>query len=280
MRSKRKHNKYPYIILGIIHLIMVCITFYKCEDRKKCFVLLLNYVGFAYLFEYIVVVLFDAYKYQPKFFAQKHKDNISGAIWSQFFYVPVTALFITAFQFGWKVKLLFGIYFTLLEKLFIHMGIFKNNWWRTRYTFLTIVTSFFVNDFWYRKLTNRSPVFLFISFFNMIQVTWMNIIFFLALLKQLRYGKPGNLRWENHFVISPLFGLTYSILLAWWTKDENLFYKIKSFLFMFGTDVFLLQKNMLKTQSILILPLIYFLLIGSANLYKRIVYRDREVYHT
>ncbi|WP_147534310.1 hypothetical protein [Bacillus marasmi] len=274
MRNKKSINRYPFIILGIIYFILLIITFYKSKDRKRHVVLLLNYAGFAYIFEYFVVALFDGYVYKPNFFKQKKVDSIFGAVWSQFFYVPVAALFITVFGLGWKMKLLFSTLFLLIERIFIKIGVYKNKWWKTSYTFLLILLSFFLNDKWNQQLIKRNPFYLFISFTNTIQVTWMNILYIFALFKKVRYGIPPFLSWKEHFKIAPLNVFLISLLTAWWIKDDSVMAKLKSLLVMIVADFILRKNKMLKVKRITYLPIIYFLNIKSASILRKLVYGD------
>lgn len=278
MRPKQRSNKYPYIIMGSIHIFLLVYSFYKSKDRKKHIVLLLNYAGFAYIFEYIVVALFDGYIYRPKFFNQKNVDKIVGAIWSQFFYVPVSALFITVMKYGWKIKLVFSLYFILIERLFISMGIYKNKWWRTRYTFTGILISFFFNDKWYEQLNKKNPLLLFISLFNLVQVTWMNTIYIFAVLRVIRYGKWPFFTWKQHLQVAPLFGLIVSLITAWFLITGRFVSNIKAFLLMVLVDLTLIRKRLLKVKTLLILPLIYSIILLAGNYYRKLVYGDHAVW--
>ncbi|OIJ10863.1 hypothetical protein BKP35_13070 [Anaerobacillus arseniciselenatis] len=163
---KSRLNKYPFLIVGFIHLVMLIYTFYKSSDKKKHLVLLLNFVGFAYIFDYIIVVFLNGYKYKPCFLKQNYLDNIFGAVLSQFFYVPVTALFITVMKFGWISKILFSLYFVLIERLFVNLRIYKNKWRRTHYTFSLILVSFYFNDKWAEQIVKRNLIILFVSVFS------------------------------------------------------------------------------------------------------------------
>ncbi len=273
MRPKQRFNKYPYIILGSIHIFLLVYSFYKSKDRKKHIVLLLNFAGFAYIFEYIVVALFDGYIYKPKFFNQKNVDKIIGAIWSQFFYVPVSALFITVMKFGWKIKLLFSFYFFLIERLFISMGIYKNKWWRTRYTFIGVLISFFINDKWNEQLNKNNPLILFISFFNLVQVTWMNTMYIFAVLKLIRYGKWPFFTWKQHFEIGPLFGLIFSLIIAWLVKTGGFISNFKALFIMVTIDSITLRMRLLKVKMpFLNLPIKYSIILIAANYYRKLVY--------
>ncbi|KAA9023902.1 hypothetical protein [Niallia endozanthoxylica] len=274
MKLNRQQHKYPFIILGMIHILLLILSMYKSKDRKKHTVLLLNYAGFAYTFEYIVVALLDGYVYKPNFFKNKNLDKIFGSIWSQLFYVPVTALFITVYQLGWKIKLLFGLYFVLIEKLFIFLGIFKNNWWRTGYTFLTILLSFFINDKWYEQLNKRNPFILFISFFHLIQLTWMNTIFAFAVFRKIRLGFPPFLTWKEHFKLAPLVGLFISLFSAWKMKERSYVSQCQVLILMFVIDITLLKKRMLKVKEIPVLLTIYAMVLRTAEFYRKLVYES------
>lgn len=272
MWGKKKINKYPYIILGIVHLIMLLYTFYKNKDRKKLTVLLLSYIGFAYIFEYIIVSFNQAYLYKPHFLKQKDKDNIMGAVLSQFFYVPTVALFITTFKLGWKAKLMFSVYFVLIEKLFIRLGIFKNKWWLITYTFLLIPISFVFNDKWLNYLKKGNSTVLFLSLFQMIQVTWMNMIFVLASLLKIKYGSGKIKTWKEHFIVAPIVGLIKSLYITIFLK-ENFNSKINVFLVLLLTDLLLIKNRLLKVKNIGYLLIIYLFNIFFATHYRRMVYK-------
>jgi hypothetical protein len=275
MRTKQRFHKYPYIILGSIHILLLVYSFYKSKDKKKHIVLLLNYAGFAYIFEYIVVALLNGYIYKPTFINQKNLDNIFGAIWSQFFYVPVTALFITVMELGWKMKLLFSLYFVLIERLFIYLGTYKNKWWKTKYTFIMILISFFINDKWNEQLSKKNPFILFISFFNLVQVTWMNIIYIFAVLRVIRYGKWPFFTWKQHFAFAPLVGLIASLIIAWLVKSGRFITNISALLMMLIMDSIVVRKRLLKVKTpLLILPLKYSIILTAANYYRKLVYGD------
>ncbi|MCM3585318.1 hypothetical protein M3182_06115 [Mesobacillus maritimus] len=276
MISKRKVKKYPYLLLGIIHLTMVFFTFYKSKNRKRSFILFLSYTGFAYLFEYFVVILNRGYVYRPKFMKEKNLDHILGSIWSQFFYVPTTALFISTFRFGWKVKVFFSFYFFCIERLFISMGIFKTRWWKTGYTFLLILVSFFANDLWVKLFNQRNPVVLWITFFQTIQVTWMNTSFLFAAMKKVRYGPRAIRSWEKHFIVGPAVGMFISLLITWQLRRDGIGGKIRSFLLMLFVDSLLIKQGQLKVKKGFFLPVSYSLILATGNLFQRWIYRHQK----
>lgn len=275
--KKRNSKRVPFIILLIIHTTLLIYTFYKNKDRKRLFVLLIANIGFAYFFEYIVLNLFQAYQYSPNFLKNKKLDSSFGAILSQTIYVPFTAVFITAFQHGWKVKLLFAVYFATIEKLFIKMGIFKTNWWKTIYTATLIPTFFIISDFWFKHLKLRTPSVIYISLFNMIVVANANILYVFALLRKLRFGLGSFHSWREHFILVPLYTIAYSLITVFSIK-KSWFNTVKAFSFFFVTDWFLKKLGLLKIKfSLGYLNMIFHLVIHIIALYyKKLLFSEEN----
>jgi hypothetical protein len=250
MKKYSKYNKVPYIILLIIHVLLLFYTFYKNKDRKTLLVLLLSIIGFANNFEYVILVLFKAYKYIPKIFTKKAFDNILGTIFSQAIYVPSVALFITSFGLGWKVNVLFGIYFALIERLFKRLAIFKNNWWSTFFTLNLIPVYFFISDKWYEHLQKRNPIVLLISFFHIVHTIWLNAFFGLALLRTIRGGFGVYHSWEEHFKVIKIYSLFISLITTWLLKEESgWFSRIKVLCSVLLTDFLIRKWSIIKIKA-------------------------------
>lgn len=232
----KKTNRIPFIILIFIHTGLLTYTFYKNKDRKRLFVLLLSNVGFAYLFDYIIVVILQAYHYKPNFFKNKYFDNVFGVILSQAIYIPFTTVFITAFQYGWKIKFFFVAYFFAIENLFIKMGIYKTYWWKTLYTASLISIYFIFSDFWYKHLKLGTPSVLYVSLFNMVLVVSLNVLYLLTLLKKIRFGLGFFHSWREHFILAALHAITTSIITTWSLRKGNWFTTVKVFIFFLVKD--------------------------------------------
>lgn len=278
----KKTNRIPFIILIIIHTCMLIYTFYKNKDRKRLFILLMSNIAFAYLFEYIILILFQAYRYKPCFFKNKHIDNTLGAVLSQIIYVPFTAVFITAFQYGWKVKLFFVAYFVAIEKLFIKMRIFKTNWWKTIYTAIFIPIFFIISNFWYKHLKRGTPSILHISLFNMLIVVCSNVLYALAILKKLRFGLGSFHSWREHFILVPFYTITCSILTTLSLKQGNRLANVKVFSFSLVADWILKKSGLVKINfSLGYLNMLYHLFILLISSYfKKLLFsveKDKQV---
>lgn len=249
MRNPRKRNKIPFIILFIIHSSMLGYSFYKSKNKKQLFALLMADIGFAYLLEYVVLNLFNAYTYKPRIIKKNFFDNVFGAILSQGIFVPFTAVFSSVVKIGWVGKLLGGVYFTLVELLFLRLKVYKHNWWRTIYTLILIPLYFNISDWWNILLGKRNPLVRFISLFLMILVTEANLLFLFALNRKVRFGAGKFHSWKEHFIIVPLYAITLSFYsTVSLLKQNNWSAKLKVLLMTIGLDQIFKKRKVIKEK--------------------------------
>jgi hypothetical protein len=244
-----KRNKIPFIILFLIHTTLLGISFYKSRNKKHLFTLLMSNIGFAYLLEFFVLNLFKAYKYKPKVIKNDFFDNIFGAILSQAIFVPFTALFLTASKLGWVWKLLGGIYFTLVELLFLRLKVYKHYWWKTVYTLILIPIYFNISDWWNLFLSKKNPVIRFISLFLMIMVTEANLLFLFASTRKIRFGFGKYHSWTEHFIIVPLYAISLALFSTMsFLKENNWCAKLRVLVMSIGLDRFFKKYNLSKDK--------------------------------
>ncbi|MFP7299424.1 hypothetical protein [Neobacillus niacini] len=216
-----KNNKVPFIILFLIHTILLGSAFYKYKKKKHLFTLLMANIGLAYLLEFFVLNLFKAYKYKPRVLKNNFFDNIFGAILSQAIFVPFTAVFITAFKLGGGWKVLGGVYFTLVEILFLRLKVYKHYWWKTVYTLVLIPIYFYISDLWNFFLSKRNHLIRFISLFLMIMVTEANLLFLFASSRKIRFGFGRYHSWTEHFIVVPIYAISISFFSTLSFLKEN-----------------------------------------------------------
>lgn len=274
----RKGNSYPFIILFVIHAFLLFFTFNKKRDKKGLFILLFSNVGFAYLFEYFVLNLFKGYKYKPKILKESYLDNIFGAILSQAIFVPFTSVFITAFQLGWKAKIAFGLYFACIERLFLKLRVFKNYWWKTTYTLVLIPIYFIISDKWYEYLKRNNPKVLFISLFNLIMVTGVNILYVMAVLIKFKFGIGKYPTWREHFMIAPLYSISLSLVSAWQVRKDSWTSAVKVLSFSVVLDWCIKKLKLIKSNSFSIGKnlIIHLIMIYTSIKYKKLIYNEKE----
>jgi hypothetical protein len=250
MRKPKKQNKIPFIIMLIIHSSLLGYSFYKTKNKKQLFTLLMADIGFAYLLEYVVLNVFHAYTYKPKIIKKNFFDNVFGAILSQGIFVPFTAVFSTFMKIGWVGKLLLGgIYFSLVELLFLKLKVYKHNWWRTIYTIILIPLYFNISDWWNILLEKKNPVVRFISLFFMILVTEANLLFLFASTRKVRFGAGKFHSWKEHFIIVPLYAITLSLFsTVTFLKQNNWSVKISVFLMTIGLDQLFKKRKLVKEK--------------------------------
>ena len=228
-------------------------TFFKKKDKHTLFISLLSNISFAYLFEYLVLNLFQGYHYKPRFLKNPRLDNIFGAVLSQAIYVPSTSLFLTAFRANWGIRMIFVIYFVTIEYIFIKLKIYKTKWWSPFFTFIGIPIHFFLSDLWYKYLKKGTPLVLSISLFNMIVVTSSNILFLLAVLRKFKFGIGSYHTWYEHFVITPLYSILFSVVATSTLKVGDWSSKVKVFLFALLLDTIARKNNILNKNSLVMI---------------------------
>jgi hypothetical protein len=250
MRKPKKRNKIPFIILFIIHTCMLGYSFYKSKNKKQLFTLLMADIGFAYLLEYVVLNLFHAYTYKPRIIKKNFFDNVFGAILSQGIFVPFTAVFATIVKIGWVGKLLLGgIYFSLVELIFLRLKVYKHNWWRTIYTLILIPLYFKISDWWNILLDKRNPIVRFISLFLMILVSEANLLFLFASTRKVRFGIGRRHSWSEHFIIVPLYAIVLSIFsTVSFLKQNNWSAKTRVLLMTIGLDQIFKKLKIVKEK--------------------------------
>lgn len=250
MKKPKKRNKIPFIILFIIHTSMLGYSFYKSKNKKQLFTLLMADIGFAYLLEYVVLNVFHAYTYKPKIMKKNFFDNVFGAILSQGIFVPFTAVFSTVLKIGWVGKLfLGGVYFSLVEQIFIRLKVYKHNWWKTIYTVTLIPLYFKISDWWNMFLDKRNPIVRVISLFLMILVTEANLLFLFAATRKIRFGIGRYHAWREHFIMVPLYAITLSFFSTLsFLKQNNWSSKLRVLIMTIGLDQLFKKGKVVKDK--------------------------------
>ncbi|RSD25380.1 hypothetical protein [Mesobacillus subterraneus] len=276
-RKLNKKHPIPFLILLVLHSCLLIFTFYKNKDRKRLTITLLSGMGLCFIFEYFVLSLFNAYRYKPKLFVNKDLDNFMGAILSQAIFVPFTVIFLTAFKIGWRGKAFFALFFAVIEKLFLRMGVHQNNWWKTRFTITLIPIFFYINDFWYQQLRIGTPIFQFGSLFLSILVNGLNLMYSMSILRKFRFGLGRWHRWKEHFMVAPIYSFTLSMTTALLIKkDSHAKGIISAFAFTKIMDMLVMRTGVAKQnfRHFLINNSIHLLMIFWAVLVKKWIYQD------
>lgn len=278
LNRKFKGMNLPFLILCVIHSCLLGITIYKSKNKKNVFILLMSNIGFAYLFEYFVFNIFKAYKYKPNIIRNNFFDSVFGAVLSQAIFVPFTSVFLTASNAGWIKKIIAGVYFSVIELIFLRLGVYKHTGWKTVYTLLLIPLYFKWSDIWNLLIVKKNEIVRFISFFLMIMVTETNLFLLLALFRKIRFGMGRYHSWNEHFIISPLYSISMSLFTAFSLKKNNtISSRLLAILFTVVLNKFFVKvrilKNNLRFWELIVKRLIMVSIYGQ---YRKWIYEDVE----
>ncbi|HZK54790.1 MAG TPA: hypothetical protein VFC84_11430 [Desulfosporosinus sp.] len=114
----------------------------KTRRRKFIFAYYLTLTGSVLFVETMILILFGAYNYYPMIIlTSPYDDVLAGNLFSQSS-VAATALVIAVFNLNYYwVFILSGIY-GLIEELFMTLGIYSHNWYRTWMTVVGMIIFF------------------------------------------------------------------------------------------------------------------------------------------
>lgn len=135
-------NTIWYILLGIITILVMVIVFIKTTNRKHVLSLYLTMSGITFFaFEVAILMCLKAYIYFPKICSNQHDDAVVGNLFSQTS-VSASAVLVTVFNLKFHWQLFIALIYGGIEELFIQMGIYKQNWYRTWMTIIGILILF------------------------------------------------------------------------------------------------------------------------------------------
>jgi len=140
-------NTIWYMLLGVTTIFEVIFSIIKAKRRKFVFAFYMTLVGLVLLFETMILIVFKAYNYYPMIILTSAFDDVlAGNLFSQFS-VAATALLVAVFnlEYYWII-ILSGLY-GLIEELFLALGIYSHNWYRTWMTVVSLTFYFW----WARK---------------------------------------------------------------------------------------------------------------------------------
>lgn len=244
-------NKYYYLGLIFLHSVLLLYVFYKKNNKREIFLTFLSLMGLTYYFEYPIYI-FKGYKYKTNILKNKEQDNSFGSVLSQGLFVPTAAIFISTFKFGWRIKLLFAMFFTLIERYFLKLNIYKNNWWRTTYTSILIFTCFFISDALYKGIRNGNKLILKLTLNNVFHVIYMNVLFLLSVFKKFKY-QPVSFTtqpWYYHYAFVKIYTVIETLMTTYFLEQKKKWKNILPILITLISDSFLYKIKILKVKGI------------------------------
>ncbi len=144
-------------LLIAISFAVIVIVLYK-ERGRLLLPWFLFLISLAYLFEMVILLMYESYWYKPGILDDPYFDHLLGALSSQGLAVPAAALVFVAYRlrFIWAVLISAG--FVGIEVLFLQLGIYGHDWWRLEYTFGGVVLYFWIGRMWYDWMIDHATI--------------------------------------------------------------------------------------------------------------------------
>jgi hypothetical protein len=226
-------NTIWYILLGISTVVVMIFVFYKAENRKHILALFLIMSGFTFSIEVIVYCFLRAYDYYPMIIPQSPiDDGLAGNLFSQFS-ITSTALLVGILDLKYYWIFIFAGIYGIIEELFLMLGVYSHNWYRTWITIIGFVVLLGIMKKMFKDSSMYTrPILRFISMFFALFTLHMILIWWLILLSGI-VGITFNyfadpminytfISFMNLFVLSTLCIIIYFFISKRWLKAAGI----------------------------------------------------------
>lgn len=147
-----------YIGLAIIGVGSATYAIYMKRDIYRVSTLLVFYLfvtGLTWIGEFIVLGLFDSYAYKPGLFTDPWAQNLLGHLIVNTTLYPSLAIVMMVYslRYGWFC--LVAVLFTLIEVLFVNLGIYEQHWWKYYMTIIAVIFFLSIELIVFKKINQR-----------------------------------------------------------------------------------------------------------------------------
>jgi hypothetical protein len=235
-----------YLFLLLLSIVLVTFVIWKTRN-KLVFTFFLNMAGLCCFLDFSIFRLFRGYEYRPGLVQDKLVDGILGGLVTDFFLIPATAAVIAAFELGWGWIVVFSLLITGVEILFVKLGIYYQNWWKSYYTFIGLLLFNALGKSWFRRL-NRSHgrALTFVTLLFILFVLRANFeVILIPILKTNQY----HVKWleslgiPSHSILTPFSMLTAVIFTSLIVFRARWFWKAIAVVGIFVLDLALVGLN-------------------------------------
>lgn len=150
-------NIYWYIGLSAIGGVVAVFTIYNKRKIYKPSTLIVFFMfsaGVTWIGEFIALGIFNAYAYKTGVFMDPWAQNLLGHLLINTTLYPAASIVMVAnsFRYGWMA--LVAVTFTMIEYVFVHLGLYEQHWWRYYMTVGAVVFFLLVFRHWFPKIKN------------------------------------------------------------------------------------------------------------------------------
>ncbi|NPV93215.1 MAG: hypothetical protein HPY50_20835 [Firmicutes bacterium] len=239
---------YWYCALAVLGAGMTVFILYKKKNFYEFISFFLFAMMVAFIGEMIVLLFLNGYAYKPGVFTDYYAEDIFGHVVPNATLWPATALLVIAYSLRYRWILLITVVFTLLDILFINLGIYQYNWWKTWMTSAAILFYCVLMKIWFVQLKNkRSGILRYITFWLILLVI-LKLPISLLLFLGMQHTIIG---WfENIYRDSGVFSVFYNAALSFFGVFficvlKKWYWKLVPFFIYFSCDAILLDKGIL-----------------------------------
>ena len=269
-------NWVPFVSLSLISIfLLVFIVMNNRHISAQIILFWLFISGLAYVFEYVIFVIYSSYSYHPHILSNDYNDSVLGSISSQAFSVPIAITYIVLYRLKLSsISLVIGLFF-LIETWFTHSQLYEHHWWKSYYTIFFLVISVILAKTWWKVLVGKTNHYVqFITLFFALSTISLSFTWILSSILEL-YIIP-----MNHFSNPTRDLVAGNALYIWFTtylyamviffRNRNWTYTLSVLLFLLTIETSMFQFGVLILKSpimIMVLPLFHFLMITIGNFY-------------
>jgi hypothetical protein len=246
-------NVFFYIGLIIFSVIITLWTFLKNEKKWNALWFYFFTAGLAYMGEYFVLIVWDAYAYKPGMLPGAYRDNVVGHIISNFIALPSGAMLVTLFSLGYIWIFIITLLYTLIDYAFVRLDFYHHHWWKTYMTAITVFFYLAVTKYWYRLVQMKNLGWVrFITYFFIAFCLTTNSLFLQTVVFQKFRFQFG---WVDHpirdnTITYPLLAILTSILyVVAFCIVRTLKWRIVWLLLLPIIDVLLVSKDIIQFQK-------------------------------
>jgi hypothetical protein len=230
MKSTFWTNTIWYILLGILALFQLVFVIAKAKKRRLTFAIYLTTVGITLYFETMILIFFKAYAYYPMIIqkgSDPFNDVLAGNLFSQFS-VSITALLVVILDLKYYWYFIIGGIYGIIEELFIALGIYSHNWYRTWMTVVGLsILIWIVKKLYTKILHGIKPIiyygYIYMGLFTLYVVTllWgLDVAGYMRFTTVL-FNSPKNSRYSLYLIYYTLSSIF--VMLIYFSKFKLIY---------------------------------------------------------
>jgi hypothetical protein len=232
-----------FIVMAVIGISISTYTICKKKNFTEYIAVYLFVTMVSYNGEALILGIFHSYAYKLGVFSDPWAENILGHILPNSTLWPATAMLVIVFSLRYRWVLLFSVLYMLLDMLFIKLGIYQHNWWRTWMTGAAIFLYCVITKQWHARLDDKRFRILRYIAFSYALWTVLYTPTIPLLLAEKQHFSAG---WfENSYLDSAMFAFVYDAFLSFICIYficilKKWYWKLVPFAFCFACDITLM----------------------------------------